>query len=90
MLLHNMLVSCSTYVAHYCCTGCIDADGNVYTWGYGAFWQLGTGKNADQGQPQQVHRVLQHMSILHSIALFLPFLLPCIYTRQADSSAVLA
>lgn len=35
-------------------SGCVDVDGNAYTWGYGAFWQLGTGSNADQGQPQQV------------------------------------
>lgn len=84
-----MLAFCSIYVAHYCCSGCIDADGNVYTWGYGAFWQLGTSKNADQGQPQQVHQVLQHMFILHrkSIAMSPHFLLPCVYTRQVGSSA---
>lgn len=44
----------SANVTFGCCTGCIDSDGNVHTWGYGAFWQLGTGKNADQGQPLQV------------------------------------
>ena len=35
--------------------GCVDMDGNAHVWGYGSYWQLGTGKTQDAGQPQQVH-----------------------------------
>lgn len=34
--------------------GCIDANGAVYTWGYGSYWQLGTGQTLDAGMPQKV------------------------------------
>lgn len=34
--------------------GCIDANGVVYTWGYGSYWQLGTGQTLDAGMPQKV------------------------------------
>lgn len=34
--------------------GCVDSDGRAYAWGYGSYWQLGTGKTLDGGLPQQV------------------------------------
>ncbi|KAL3157516.1 hypothetical protein ABBQ32_011978 [Trebouxia sp. C0010 RCD-2024] len=35
-------------------SGCVDTDGRAYTWGYGSYWQLGSGKTLDAGLPQQV------------------------------------
>ncbi len=35
-------------------TGCIDTNGMVYTWGYGSYWQLGTGQTLDAGMPHKV------------------------------------
>ncbi len=34
--------------------GCVDANGMVYTWGYGSYWQLGTGQTLDAGLPKKV------------------------------------
>ena len=34
--------------------GCVDSDGRAHAWGYGSYWQLGTGKTVDEGLPQQV------------------------------------
>ncbi|DBB10173.1 TPA: hypothetical protein ACH3X3_001750 [Trebouxia sp. C0006] len=38
-------------------SGCIDANGMVYTWGYGSYWQLGTGQTLDVGMPHKVDRL---------------------------------
>lgn len=52
--LQSNLAVQSCAATHCMCAGCVDENGYAYTWGYGAFWQLGSGKNADQAQPRQV------------------------------------
>lgn len=36
------------------CSGAVDDEGNVYTMGYGRFWQLGLGHDRDQPTPAKV------------------------------------
>lgn len=38
-------------------SGCVDADGNVYVWGHGAYGQLGLGTYHHYHQPHQVMNV---------------------------------
>ena len=60
--------------------GCVDSDGRAYTWGYGSYWQLGTGKTVDGGLPQQV-------LLLCSSCSHLAFVLYC-FVQQYQGAAV--
>jgi len=59
--------------AGHTCSGLVDDAGNVYTMGYGRFWQLGLGHDRDQPTPEQVPNLSGvarlAMGGLHAIAV---------------------
>lgn len=60
--------------------GCVDANGFAYTWGYGSYWQLGTGKTLDAGLPQKVQPKYEHLFALMS---------PCVKVSCVQTLAVI-